>query len=235
MRAWVLSLGVAVTLLVSPGLAPADEAGEAGATDVGRARIAILPMVVNTSGENAYLRSGLSDMLASRLGRNPALAVIPIEDESLATTDPQRAAAIAIEHGARYAVFGSFTQFGEGASLDVQCLEATAFGEDEDPRARRVFIQSGTVGEIIPKLDATAGKISLFVAGSVQPEDDDLPAVAASPKAAPQPAPSAANEAALEDLRRRLGAIEDYLFGRGDSETTAEAPGEEPSQDLRLR
>ncbi len=232
-RATGLLFALAVALLAGGAELRADDV-TAAAPAGSRARIAILPMVVNTSGEQAYLRSGLADMLASRLGRNPELAVVRIEDEALATSDPQRAAALAIENGAQYAVFGAFTQFGEGASLDVQCLDAAAFGNDDDPRARRIFIQSGTVGEIIPQLDATAGKISLFVAGSAHVAEPELPAVAAGP--APAAPRAAANEAGLEDLRRRLETIEDFLFsGKAEEKTAEAAPEEGASPETRLR
>ena len=219
-------------------------ASPAGADEVtpeadGRARIAILPMVVNTAGERAYLRSGLADMLASRLGRNPELAVIRVEDESQATSDPRRAAEIGLAHGAQYVVFGAFTQFGEGASLDVQCVEARAYEKKEDPAARSIFIQSGTVGEIIPKLDTTAQKIGLFIAGSATAGGAPAPgppvaAAPSAPAAAPQAAP--AREAAFEDLRRRLEAIEEYLFGGEVDRLAGPATADDAaSQEFRLR
>jgi TolB-like protein len=218
---WVLPVAVAVGVLIS-GAARADEVGGAGEIDL-RARVVILPMVVNSTGEQAYLRSGLSDMLASRLGRNPGVAVLRVDETAQATTDPLRAARLGLEMGAQYVVFGSFTQFGEGASLDVQCVEARAYDEDEDPAARRIFVQTGTVGEIIPKLDETAQKIGRFVA-------TPLPAVATAPDApaavgAPAPAPAAGPPPELEELRRRLDAIEEYLFGQGGTgEPVADAP-----------
>lgn len=220
MRVWMVPVAVAVGMLIS-GAPRADEVGDGGAIDL-RTRVAILPMVVNTTGDPEYLRTGLADMLASRLGRNPAIAVVRVEDAARATTDAKRAADTGNELGTPFVVFGSFTQFGQGASLDVQCVEARSYGEekDKDPTARRIFIQSGTVGEIIPKLDETAEKIGLFVAGS-------LPAVAAAPAAGPSadaagasaaPAVAAAGSSAeIEDLRHRLEAIESYLFGKGNA------------------
>jgi len=211
----------------------ADEPGATGEIDV-RARVAILPMVVNSIGEQEYLRSGLSDMLASRLGRNPAVAVVIVDGDSQATTDPLKAARAGVEHGARFVVFGSFTQFGEGASLDVQCVEARSYQEGENPGARRVFIQSGTVGEIIPKLDETAEKIGRFVAGGA-PAAAASAAVGAAPVAPGPAAPAVAPASDIADLRRRLEAIEAYLFGS----KTDGAPGPQDlpdaSQDFGLR
>ena len=202
MRAWILAIAVAGVVPLS-GPAFADELAEAASS--GPTRVAILPLTVNSVGEQGYLRSGLADMLASRLARNPGVSIVRVDAESQATTDPRRAAAIGVELGARYVVFGSFTQFGQGASLDVQCVEARAYEKKEDPGARRIFIQSGTVGEIIPKLDATAQKIGLFVAG---PAPEAAPAVGAAP--APEPS---ASDAEIESLRRRVEALEAYLFG----------------------
>lgn len=225
-------------LLVLAGTARADEMGGAGPVDV-RTRVAILPMVVNSVGEQGYLRTGLSDMLASRLGQNPRVAVLRLEDAAQATTDPARAVAIGLEHDAEFVVFGSFTQFGQGASLDVQCVEARLVDADEGPPARRVFIQSGTVGDIIPKLDETAQKIARFATGPAPAAGP--PAVAAGPAAGPAPpltAPTAAPGPTLEEveaLRQRLEAIEQYLFG----ETSGGASGSEAvpdaSQDFGLR
>jgi len=218
----MLSIVVAAGVLVA-GASFADETGAAGEIDL-RARVAILPMVVNSIGEQGYLRSGLSDMLASRLGRNPGVAVVIVDGEAQATTDPLEAARAGVEHGAQFVVFGSFTQFGEGASLDVQCVEARSYQEGESPGARRVFIQSGTVGEIIPKLDETAEKIGRFVSGGASTQT----AAAAVGAAPTEPGPrgrAAAAESDVADLRRRLEAIEAYLFG-------AKTDGAPSAQDL---
>ena len=226
LRRWMLSIAVAAAVLIS-GAARADDMGADGDIDL-RIRVAILPMVVNSVGEQSYLRSGLSDMLASRLGQNPAVAVVRIEAESQATTDPVRAANIGVENGAHYVVFGSFTQFGQGASLDVQCVEARKIDDGDDAGARRVFIQSGTVGDIIPKLDETAQKIGRFVAGSE-------PAAAVPPVGtAPAPAPDA-REAELADLRRRLEAVEAYLFGNQQDGVSDSEVSPDASQDFGLR
>src|SRR5262249_58820551 len=56
----------------------------------------------------------------------------------------------------------AFTQFGNGASLDLQCAK-TQGGDAGGPR--RMFVQSGAIGDIIPKLDDVAGKIHLYVTG----------------------------------------------------------------------
>jgi TolB-like protein len=223
-------------LLVFAGTPRADEMVGGGPIDV-RTRVAILPMVVNSVGEQGYLRTGLSDMLASRLGQNPQVAVLRLEDAAQATTDPARAVAVGLEHDAEFVVFGSFTQFGQGASLDVQCVEVRAIDAEEGPPARRVFIQSGTVGDIIPKLDETAQKIARFATG---PAPAAAPAVAAGPgagPAAPVPAPTAAGPTLeeVEALRQRLEAIEQYLFGETPGGASGSEVTPDASQDFGLR
>jgi len=226
-RASLVLIAVAVAMLIS-GTSRADDVGSGEDIDL-RARVAILPMLVNSTGEQAYLRTGLSDMLASRLGRNPLVAVVRVEADRQATTDPVRAASIGNELGAQFVVFGSFTQFGEGASLDVQCIEVGSYEAEDEPEARRIFIQSGTVGEIIPKLDETAEKIGRFVAA---------PMPAAAPPAVAAPAAQAGptvDPAEVEGLRRRVEAIEAHLFGSKDEEVSVPEFSEGTASDFGPR
>ncbi len=220
------TIGVALVLL-------------AGATAQARGpvRVAVLPVVVHAVGDHDYLRDGLSDMLAARLGRNGALAVIRVEDPARATTQAKSARKLAQELGADYALFGSFTRFGEGASLDVQCLKVE--GEHD---ARSIFIQSGTLGQIIPRVDELADKIVRYISG----------AAPAAPPALTAEAPAAGSdgEAALRDalselraVQERLDRLEEQVYRSGDeaiSETdpapadgvpdgALEAPGQELS------
>jgi len=244
-RTWAVAVAVALGSLVAAGVG-ADSWEDPGEIDT-RTRVAILPMVVNSMDDQAYLRSGLADMLATRLGRNAELAVVRVDDDASATTDPVKAAQAGLELGARYVVFGSFTQFGEGASLDVQCVEARAYDQDKNPSARRIFIQSGTVGEIIPQLDSTAQKISLFTTGQgpgarkaeLAPAAE-MPPVAAGPAAggaaAGAPAEGVGTSGDVDALRRRVEALEEYLFG-GPQDRLAGSEADEGStaQEFRLR
>lgn len=127
-----------------------------------RVRIAVLPLAVNALEAEDHLRAGLADMLASRLGRAEGVAVIRVEDAALATTDAEKAVAAGRQVGADYVLYGSFTHFGAGASLDVQCAP-TRVSDGDVEAVRRIFVQSGTLGEIIPKLDELTGKVARFV------------------------------------------------------------------------
>src|SRR5262245_36168613 len=128
-------------------------------------------------------------MLSSRLEQFEEITVIRLDAAKSGGDVAGAALAAGREAGAEFVVFGSFTQFGEGASLDLQCARVEGGGTD----ARRIFVQSGTLGEIIPKLDELAEKIRLHVSGGRPP--------AAAAAAAP-------GSGDLGDLQRRVEALE---------------------------
>ena len=180
-----------------------------------RTPIAILPIVVHTLEHKEYLQAGLADMLASRLGRVPGVAVIRLQGEGQATTDLEAAQNSAREAGAEYVVFGSFTQFGEGASLDLLCSPVSSKDEED---SRSIFIQSGTLGEIIPQLDQVAEKIGrhLKVRGApTGAAPESLPAVSAALPGTGSTTPGEQFQDALselESLRGRVDALEQRVF-----------------------
>jgi TolB-like protein len=172
-------LGWAFALVLLAGGAQAEE----------RRTVAILPVVVHALEDHAYLRDGLADMLASRLGQHPGIAVLRVDDLAKATTDADTARATAKALGAQWVLYGSFTRFGDGASLDVQCVPVAAPGE---PGPRSIFVQSGQLAELIPRLDGVAERVAAHVLGR-------------DAGAGPAPAPSRSE---LDELRRRLEALE---------------------------
>jgi TolB-like protein len=180
-----------------------------------RTKLAILPIAVHTLEQKEYLQAGLADMLASRMGRVAGLAVIRVQGEGQATTDLEAAKALGSEAGAAYVLFGSFTQFGEGASLDLQCAPVAAEAEGA---SRSIFIQSGTLGEIIPHLDQVAEKVGRHLladgtAGGAAP--GGLPPVgAAGPSDGVESSKELLQDALseLEALRGRVDALEERVF-----------------------
>jgi len=182
--------------------------------------VAVLPMVVHSSDDRGQLREGLADMLASRLGRQPGISVLRLEDASLATTDPEAAAAAGRKAGATWVVFGSFTHFGKGASLDVRCVRADG-SDAHDPRS--IFIQSGTLGDIIPRLGGLTGRLGHYVSKGGERGADDV-ADSAKDSADAGATPNGAAE--LEELRLRVKALEAHVFspGPGTKEDLARVP-----------
>jgi TolB-like protein len=169
----------------------------AGATP----RVAILPVVVHSASPNpSYLSDGLADMLAARLEQLGGMRVVREDGEQAATTRLDQAVARGGALKADYVVFGSFTQFGDGASLDLQCAPV----ESSDPAAARsLFVQSGAIGEIIPKLDDVADKVAYYVLGETAAKT----AVGERTR----------NAAPLKDLVGRIDALERAVYGKGSA------------------
>jgi hypothetical protein len=162
-------------------------------------RITLLPMVVHSAESPDYVRAGLADMLASRLERVPDFEVARVEDAEKATTNLKKALRIAREKGARFVVFGSFTRFGTGASLDITCSATDQYHTD-DP-LRDIFIHSGTLGDVIPDLDDLVGKIARFVVdGYVEESGGTAAAVAGLP-----------TTREIGELKARIGSLEQSL------------------------
>ncbi len=188
-RALILA-GLLLSLGVAPGAAQAQ------------VRVAVLPLQVNALEQHDYLQKGLSDMLTSRIGRMDGVSVLRVEDPTKATRKQDQAQSTAKELGAEYVVYGSFTAFGGGASLDLICSSVA------DGTTKRGFVQAGNMGEIIPQLDGVAEKIARFAASGAAA----APAVAAAP---PGAAPASAGEAGqVRALEARIEALERAVFSK---------------------
>jgi outer membrane protein insertion porin family len=164
-------------------------------------RLLLLPIVVHSAEDPDYLRAGLSDMLASRFERIGALDLVRGEADGTGTTDLDEARQLAKKRGADYVLYGSFTRFGQGASLDVHCAPVAGDESTGAPAPlREIFVHSGSIGEIIPDLDELAGKVSRYARGEAI-----ATGVPASPGGVPTAGPGAAE---LQDLRNRVEGLE---------------------------
>ena len=165
-------------------------------------KLLLLPIVVHSSENPAYLREGLSDMLVTRFIQEDNFDVIWADDASLATTHLERAVQEGQAQKADFVLFGSFTRFGEGASLDMQAA-STAEGE-QGSTLREIFVHSGSIGEVIPDLKDLVGKVTRFAIPQYRP---------GSPGAESTAAP--ASRVNLLDLQRRVSALEEALQSAG--------------------
>lgn len=187
--ALVLIFGAGLLVLVSGKSTSAEDAP----------KLLLLPIVVHSSEDPEYLRDGLSDMLAARFDRIGALELVRSPSDSRGATNVQDALKLAREAEADYVLYGSFTRFGQGASLDVQC-SPVADAKLREP-LREIFVHSGSIGEIIPDLDELAGKVSRFAMG------EDI--TSAAPPAGGRGAAGAANATrAIRGLTERVDALE---------------------------
>jgi TolB-like protein len=176
--------------------------------------VALLPITVHSADEgSSYLSAGLAEMISARLEQNGGVSVLLLPGQAVATTEVAKAVEAGRAAGVDYVVFGSFTQFGAGASLDVQCA---AVDSARDVQARRVFVQSGTLGEIIPKLDDLAAKIARYMTGGGQGSPAAVDAVQSS------------DSSALDEIRRRVDRLERSVFTQPEKRAEAAAAGGAP-------
>ncbi len=194
----LVALQAAVTIVfitIASGFVPTAALAESAP------KLLLLPILVHSAEDPTYLREGLDDMLTARLQRIGALDLIEPDVNTPGTTQLARARELARRLGADYVLFGSFTRFGQGASLDVQCAPV-ATGRDREP-LREIFVHSGSIGDIIPDLDELAGKVSRFAHGEVV-----VSSVPASPAGAQAGAVSARD---YQTLLGRVTALERNL------------------------
>jgi len=176
-------------------------------------QVVALPIVVHSAeSDPRYVSEGLADMLSARLEQLRGVRVVSPGDSSPATVKLEEALAIGREAGGDYVIFGAFTQFGDGASLDVQCVPLREPSLERTLAARRIFVQSGAIGEIIPKLDELVDRVAFYL--DRRPVDAELAPVAASP-GPPPPAPGMKEERSteLQALRERVDALEQLIQG----------------------
>jgi TolB-like protein len=196
---------VAIGLLVATLPATAEEA---------RPKLLLLPIQVHSSEDPEYLRAGLADMLTARFARIGALELIRVDDPAMGTSDLRRALEFGRDEGADYVLYGSFTRFGQGASLDVQCAPVA----EDKARAplREIFVHSGSIGEIIPDLDELAGKVSRFARGEIV-----SPAALAAAGGSDGLAPTASG-ADMSEILARIEALEAAVTQLLETDVTEE-------------
>lgn len=188
-----------------------------------RVRMVILPVVVHRdSTDSGYVSQGLAEMLSARLEQIGGIDVVRIDDMALATTRLGEARDAARQASGDYVLFGSFTQFGDGASLEMQCASLHSTASDGD-LVRRVFIQSGTMGDIIPKLDRLVDKVAVFLkeAGAIE---GSASVAGGNGAEAPAQGPGAEESAdALRELRDRVDALERFVYRENPPEDASAA------------
>ncbi len=201
---------IAVLALVAAGVPGSGAAGET-------ASVALLPIAVHSAdSEPGYLSAGLAEMLTSRLEQDGGISVIRLESDAVATNS-RVALDLGRPSGADFVLYGSFTQFGEGASLDVRVLPTNGSRPEGE---RRIFIQSGTVAEIIPQLSVLAEKVKRYVRNDEGPEPPDPASVSVGPS-------TPAFDPDYESMLRRIDALEKSLYERVAKEAEQAAAEDE--------
>jgi outer membrane protein insertion porin family len=173
--------------------------GQAQSAQAETVRVAMLPVAVNSSlPETEHLSAGLADMIAARLEQSGQIVIIRLDS---AVSSREEAIAAGKKVGAEYVLFGSYTQFGDGASLDIRCARVTG---EEGNEPRRVFVQAGSASEIIPKLSVLAENVSQYLVSTAEAPE---PEGAEDSLAADLP-----DAASIVDLELRIEALERVIF-----------------------
>jgi hypothetical protein len=176
--------------LLMPAIASAKDA----------VKIAILPIVVHSADDPTFLRQGLADMIASRVDQLGVFDVTRVDDLETATTSLQEAVKTGRAGEVDFVLFGSFTRFGTGASLDMQCV-STRMDFEGDP-LREIFVHSGSIGEVIPDLDDLVGKVGRFAIHGFAAKND---------LASGTPVDGTSQQQSDSDLTARVEALEKAL------------------------
>jgi hypothetical protein len=130
------------------------------------ARVLVLPFTIHADKDLAYLKKGVSDMLASRLALKDKIVVVGSTDSSLQTEQiPETInAAAALALGAKsqsdYVLFGSLTVFGNNISTDA------SFFDVHQTQPLLTFSEVGNAqGEVISHINLLAVRIKEEVFG----------------------------------------------------------------------
>lgn len=204
---------IAVALAAAAFAAPASAQTEV--------RVALLPIAVHSQGsDSAYLEMGLAVMLSARLEQYQGIDVVRPAADAVPASTQDEALQRARDAQADLVLYGSFTRFGDGASLDLRCAHVVAAGgeELEDDPARRVFIQAGTLAAIIPDLDTLVEKVARFAfeTAATPPRRGEGDAAVAATNGLERVSPEE-----VQDLRGRVEALERAVY-------TPVAQGEPP-------
>lgn len=194
-------------------------------------RIALLPVSVHATGEeSSYLQSGLSEMIAARLDQYEGVVVVRAPSETGPPSDDAAARAAGRAAGADFVLYGAFTRFGDGASLDMRCAKVE--GDEADAAARRIFIQSGNLVEIIPQLDTLAQKVARYAFGA----GGGAPRVAGTGGGAGPIATGGPTAGDFDALAKRVEGLERALFPPvAAGKTPAAAPADADGEDVLVR
>jgi hypothetical protein len=128
--------------------------------------VLVLPFTIHADKDLAYLRKGVSDMLASRLASKDKVMVVGSTDSSLkteqipATIDAATALALGAKSRSDYVLFGSLTVFGNNISTDASFFDV----HQKQPLLN--FSEVGNAqGEVISHINLLAVRIKEEVFG----------------------------------------------------------------------
>ena len=129
-------------------------------------KIAITPFTLNAPEDMHYLKSGIQDMLGSRLSQDENVVVVSDEETAQAMEgiaepiNENEAREIGRRLSADYVLIGSLTVFGASTSLDARLVDVT----DTQPTAT-FSEQSQKIDDLVPKINQLATDINGKIIG----------------------------------------------------------------------
>lgn len=183
-------------------------------------KVAVLPFSVHSSEDISYVKSGIWDMLISRLSSSGDMDVIDkqkisealekIEKKDLSGADVY---GLGKKMDADYVVWGSITKIGNSISLDGKLMDVATY---KTPVG--VFEQCQGMDEVIPKLSAFSEKINGHILG-IAPSYD-LPTAPNTPVRQPTEAQLPSVLRSEDALKSREGTFTsiinpDFISGIG--------------------
>ncbi len=127
-------------------------------------KVAVFPFKVHSKEKLDYLEEGISDMLLTRMEQDKEITTIDkpvikgVLSQREGELDEHLARELGMQMGADFAVLGSFTKIGSGASLDAIILDAQ--GEKGN---RHVFVQCETMERVNAKINLLARQLDLKI------------------------------------------------------------------------
>ena len=133
--------------------------------------VGVLPFAVHSVEDLDYVKSGIWDMLISRLSASGEISVLDklsistavdkLKKKELTASDAYE---IGKTLGTDYVVWGSITKIGNSISLDGKLLDISTYKMPVG-----IFEQCRGMDDVIPKINDFANKINQFVLGKTLP------------------------------------------------------------------
>jgi TolB-like protein len=170
-------------------------------------KIAVLPFTIHSAENIDYIKSGVLDMLISRLSASEYMnvtdknmvadALKKIQKKDFNAADVY---GLGKQLGVDFVVWGSITKIGNSVSLDGKLLDIATY---KSPVG--IFEQCEGIDEVIPRINTFAKKINLHLLGQV-PVAFTPPSEKTPPPQPAQPvAPSTPDSSAIEALKTPEG------------------------------
>ncbi len=172
--------------------------GFSGATD--KTSIAVLPFGVHSAENIDYVRSGIWDMLSSRISVAEKIDVVakdivvdaikPLTGKELSQADAYR---LGQQMNVDFIVWGSITKIGNSLSIDGKLVDVKT-----NKAVVTAFVQSQGMDDVIPKINDFAQRIDSHILGSIPAAfGTAAPPAAGSADNATTQAPSVSREAGI--------------------------------------